>query len=191
MPLPTRDQLYEETDKRYWSHYPGAPSPIDPNDPAHDGWEQKWLELRDQVLYEWTDKVFYEYFPDAGRLDPSSTADEPLIRYWNDIKDQICNGTSGEWNWDSAPQATPTAPAITVEYVDRDERGGGFIVSFSAELDVDQAKAILWPNGMPSSASVEKTASILMRVRLDLEALQQMPHEIGTKFVEAGIMRAE
>jgi hypothetical protein len=190
MTLPTRDELYAETDKRYWSHYPDAPQQIDPNDSSQDQWEQKWLALRDEVLYEWTDKVFYEYFPTAGRLDPSNAADELLIKYWNDIRYQICNGVSNEWNWDSPPDAQ-TAPAITLEYVIRDERGGGFIATFSAELDEERAKNILWPNGMPSSASVEKTASITFRVRLDIDAYSQMPHEIGVKFGEAGIMRAE
>src|SRR5262245_16784446 len=190
MTLPTRDELYQETDKRYWSNYPDAPERIDPNDPAQDQWEQKWLALRDEVLYQMTDKVFYEYFPDAGRLDPNNAADEHLIKYWNDIKSQICNGVPGDWNWDSAPDTT-SAPAITLEYVIRDEPGGGFIATFSAELDEEQAKKILWPNGMPSSASVEKTASITFRVRLDMDAYSQMPHEIGVKFGEAGIMRAD
>jgi hypothetical protein len=190
MTIPTRDELYAETDKRYWSHHPEAPQQIDPNDASQDQWEQKWLSLRDEVLNEWTDKVFYEYFPAAGRLDPSNSADEQLIKYWNDIKSQICNGTGGEWNWDSAPEAH-AAPQITLEYVERDNSGGGFIATFSAELDVDQAKAILWPNGMPSSASVEKTASITARVHLDMEAHRQMPHEIGVKFAEAGIMTAD
>jgi hypothetical protein len=32
------------------------------------------------------------------------------------------------------------------------------------------------------------TASILALVHLDLEALSQMPHDIGVKFSEAGVM---
>lgn len=191
MTLPTRAQLYEETDRRYLVANPGAPHRIDPDDPAHDGYEAAWLEIRDSVLHEWTDQIFSGFFPTAGRLDPGNPDDAVLIDYWNDIKHQICDGGPGRWSWDSPPPAPAAAPATTVQYVERDERHGGFLVTFSDFLDEHQAKQILWPNGIPGSASVEMTASLIARVRLDLDALGQMPDEIARMFSEAGILTGE
>jgi hypothetical protein len=183
MTLPTRDELYAETDRKYYLRYPDGPRVIDPDDASQDPYEAAWLQIRDEVLDYWTDDVFKKFFPTAGQLDAGDTV---LIEYWNDIKDQIC-GKPGRWSWDSPPGAEP----ITVEYVTRHEEKGGFLVTFSDFLNEEQATAILWPNGMPSSARIEMTASILAHVHLDLEALSQMPHEIGVKFSEAGILTAD
>jgi hypothetical protein len=183
MSLPTREQLNAETDRRYFLRYPEGPRVIDPDDASHDPYEAAWLEIRTEVLYYWTDDVFKKFFPTAGQLDAN---DSVLIEYWNDIKDQIL-GQPGRWSWDTPPSAKP----ITVEYVTPHEQKGGFLVTFSDFLDETQAKAILWPNGMPSSARIEMTASILALVHLDIEALSHMPHEIAVKFTEASIMTAD
>ena len=183
MHLPTRDELNAETDRKYFLRYPTGPRVIDPDDASQDEYEAAWLEIRNEVLYYWTDDVFKKFFPTAGQLD---AGDSVLIEYWNDIKDQI-SGQPGRWSWDSPPGAKP----ITVEYVTAHEQKGGFLVTFSEFLDENQAKAILWPNGMPSSARIEMTASILALVHLDLEALSQMPHEIAVMFTQAGIMTAD
>jgi hypothetical protein len=183
MTLPTRDELYAETDRKYHLQYPTGPRVIDPDDGSHDPHEAAWLQIRDEVLYYWTDSTFKRFFPTAGQLDVGDTV---LIEYWNDIKDQI-SGKPGRWSWDSPPDAKP----LTVEEVTRHEDKGGFLVRFSDFLNEDQAKAILWPNGMPSTARIEMTASILAFVHLDLDALSQMPHEIAVMFSEAGIVTAE
>jgi hypothetical protein len=173
MTLPTRDELYAETDRKYYLQYPNGPRVIDPDDASHDPYEAAWLQIRDEVLF----------FPTAGQLDAGDTV---LIEYWNDIKDQI-SGKPGRWSWDSPPDAKP----LTVEEVVRHEDKGCFIVRFSEFLNEEQAKAILWPNGIPSSARIEMTGSILALVHLDIDALSQMPHEIAVMFSEAGIVRAE
>lgn len=180
MSLPTRDELHAETDRRYALRYPEGPGVIDPDAASHDPWEAAWIEIRDEVLYYWTDDVFKKFFPTAGQLDAGDTV---LIDYWNDIKGQI-SGEPGRWSWDSPPGAKPLA----VEEITRHEDKGGFLVRFSDTLNQDQAEAVLWPNGMPSSARIEMTASILALVHLDLQALSQMPHEIGVEFSEAGVM---
>jgi hypothetical protein len=190
MTLPTREQLYEETDRRYYERYPDGPRVIDPDDSTHDDYERAWLEIRDQLLNEWTDSVFYEFFPDAGRLDPGDPNDGQLIEYWNDIKIQICPGQQGNWSWNS-PAEAPAQAAIEVVRVEKDNYQGGFLVDFSGEVDQDSAGRILWPNGVPSSASIEILSQYQARVRLDLEALQAMPHELATKFSEAGILTAD
>jgi hypothetical protein len=183
MTLQTRDELYAETDRKYYLRYPDGPRVIDPDDASQDPYEAAWLQLRDEVLYYWTDATFKKFFPTAGRLDDSDTV---LIEYWNDIKDQIA-GKPGRWSWDSPPGAKP----LTVEEVTRHEDKGGFLVRFSDFLNEEQAKAILWPNGIPSTARIEMAGSILAFVHLDLDALSQMPHEIAAMFSEAGIVTAD
>src|SRR5918995_4730516 len=180
MSLPTREELFAETDRKYYLRYPDGPRVIAPDDASHDPYEAAWLQTRDEVLYYWTDDVFRKFFPTAGQLDDNDTV---LLEYWHDIKDQI-SGKPGRWTWDSPP----ATQALDVEEVTRHEQRGGFLVRFSDFLNEDQAKAILWPNGMPSSARIEMTASILALVHLDLEALSQMPHHIGVKFSEASVM---
>jgi hypothetical protein len=183
MTLPTRDELHAETDRKYHLRHPNGPQVIDPDDASQDPDEADWLQIRDEVLYYWTDDVFKKFFPTAGQLDAGDTV---LIEYWNDIKDQI-SGKPGRWSWDSPPGAKP----LTVEDVVRHESKGGFLVTFSDFLNEEQAKAILWPNGMPSTARIEMTASIVALVHLDLDALSQMPHEIAAKFSEAGIVTGD
>ena len=190
MALPTRDQLYDETDRRYKAAHPDAPDRIDPDDPAHNGWERTWLEIRDSVLYEWTDEIFYQYFPSAGRLDPGNPDDELLIRYWNDIKDQICNGQPGEWSWDSGPPPAQQR-SIWVDQVIRSVAQGGFEVTFSDTVDEGEAIGVLWPNGKPSSAEVRMTSAHQAHVTLDMAAVQQMPDEVARLFSEAGILTAD
>ena len=75
--------------------------------------------------------------------------------------------------------------------MERDHYQGGFLVDFSGEVDLDSAGRILWPNGVPGSASIETPSPYQSRVRLDLEALQQMPHDLATRFSEAGILTAD
>lgn len=192
MTLPTRDQLYEETDRRYFERYPDGPRVIDPHDSSHDDYERAWLQIRDEVLNEWTDQVFYGFFPDAGRLDPNDPNDGQLIDYWNDIKIQICPGEQGTWSWDSAAVAPAAVQgAIEVVRVEKDNYQGGFLVDFSGEVDQDSAGRILWPAGVPGSASIETLSPYQSRVRLDLDALQQMPHELSVRFSEAGILTAD
>jgi hypothetical protein len=183
MALPTRAELNDETDRRYFLRYPDGPRVIDPDDASHDPYEAAWLQIRDEVLWYWTDAAFKRFFPTAGQLQEG---DGVLVEYWNDIKNQIL-GYPGRWTWDR-PQG---APPITVEYVDRHHEKGGFLVSFSESVNLEQATAILWPNGLPPSATIEMTASILAHVQLDLEALRSMPDDIAAKFSEAGIITAD
>ena len=183
MTLPTREQLDAETDRKYFLQYPNGPRVIDPDDVSQDPYEAAWLQIRDEVLYYWTDDVFKRFFPTAGQLD---AGDGVLIEYWNDIKEQI-SGRPGRWSWDTPPDAKP----ITIVEVTPHEQKGGFLVRFSDFLDENQAKAMLWPNGMPSTARIEMTADILALVHLDIEALSHMPHEIAVMFTQASILTAD
>ena len=117
MTLPTREQLYAETDRKYFLQYPSGPRVIDPDDVSQDPYEAAWLQIRDEVLYYWTDDVFKKFFPTAGRLD---AGDDVLIDYWNDIKEQI-SGRPGRWSWDTPPDAKP----ITIVEVTPHEQKGG------------------------------------------------------------------
>src|SRR5688572_2145540 len=86
MALPTRAELIDETDRRYFLRYPNGPRVIDPDDASHDPYEAAWLQIRDEVLWYWTDAAFKKFFPTAGQLQDG---DGVLVEYWNDIKNQI------------------------------------------------------------------------------------------------------
>jgi hypothetical protein len=186
MTIPTRAQLYEETDRRFRGQHPGAPYRLDPDDPAQARWVADWLAIRDRLLDDWTNHVFFEYFPTAGKLDPGDPADGALIEYWRDIQHQICTGESGRWSWDRPP-----IPPLEVLAIERHDRDGGFILVFSESVTPGQAGAYLWPNGVPFGAMLESRSSSAIHLRLNLDALREMREDIGRRITEAGILTAD
>lgn len=189
MAIPTQAQLYEEVDRRFAAAHPDAPERLDPDDPNQATWVAQWLEIRDAVLIEWTDYVFAEFFPHAGRLDPSNSNDADLIAYWKDIRHQICENQGGQWSWDGPP----TTPELSVLAVERDNTHGGFILVFSRPVAVDEAGDFLWPgrNALPVGVTVERASEHAVRVRLTIDALQEMREDVAREINSEGILTSD
>lgn len=134
MPVPTREQLNEETDRLFRSFLPDAPERLDPNDPDQAGYVENWIAIRDGLLDDWTDAAFSEIFPGRARatLDPADQATPQLTAYWHDIRVEILEG-AGQYDWRSNPPADPAAAPAGGDEVDTT----GWPSLYEGDLDVD------------------------------------------------------
>ena len=69
MSVPSQAQLYDEVDRLYHEHHPDAPYKLDPDDPEHRPWVERWLEIRDDVANEWTNEVFFSQLDTVHCVD--------------------------------------------------------------------------------------------------------------------------
>ena len=186
MALPTRADLYAEIDRRFAVHHPEAPARLDPDDPAQAHLVHEWTALRDALIVEWTDACFAGFFPTAGRLDPADPADGPLIEYWRDIHEQIASGQEGRWDW---TQMQPEPLAVTG--AERDAQHGGFTVTFSREVELDEAGTWLFDGPLPVCTTIERRMPNSIGVRLGIDGLRQMRDEVALLLVDAGVLSAD
>jgi hypothetical protein len=188
MTIPTKEQLYEEVDRRFAAEHPDAPQRLDPDDPNQHQWVQQWLHIRDQTSNEWTDYVFHEYFPYAGTLDPSNSGDADLIAYWKDIHHQISTGEAGHWPWDSAPPAP-----LSVTLVEADPVRRGFTLVFSRALvDLTEAESYLFGQEHPPvGVGIELLDSTSVHLEPTIDSLRLMPEDVSRRINEESILTGE
>ncbi len=105
-----RTSLHAEVDERYHARHPEAPATLDPENPDHRGWIERWIAIRDEVLVDATNWHFFDQFPEAPRhLDPNDDDHALWIDQWIRIRDEILG--DGVTRWDTAPAAQEPAPA--------------------------------------------------------------------------------
>jgi hypothetical protein len=191
MTIPTREQLYEEVDRRFAAAHPSAPQRLDPDDPNQSEWVQQWMHIRAQTSNEWTDWVFKEHFPYAGTLDPSNPDHSDLIAYWKDIHHQISTGEAGQWSWDSAPQQAPSQLVVTLVQADPTRRG--FILTFSRALvDLTEAERYLFGQEHPPvGVTIEQIDATSVHLEPTIDSLRMMPEDVSRRISEEAILTAE
>jgi hypothetical protein len=71
--VPSKDELYTRIDQEFHEQYPDAPGQLSASDPAHSGWREKWIEIRDFRLNDECSRVYWAENPDAPtEIDPSN-----------------------------------------------------------------------------------------------------------------------
>lgn len=113
MTIPSRQELHDEVDRRFFDAHQDAPPRLDPDDPDHQVYITAWLAIRDDVVNQWTNDVFFAFFPAVGRLDPDNPDHAQFIDYWIDIRDQIRDDAPPKHVWDAAPEPVANAGADT------------------------------------------------------------------------------
>jgi hypothetical protein len=88
--VPTRDELYQAVDQKFYEKYPDAPVKLSATRADHQQWREAWITLRDEHLYAEVDRVYWDTFPSAPqKIDPDNPEHDQYEKGWVEIRDQI------------------------------------------------------------------------------------------------------